>query len=381
MDQGKDMALEVRGLKKSYGDFTVSLDLSVERGETLALVGPSGSGKTTALNLIAGLSLPESGQVISDGEVITALPSWKRNISVVFQDLALFPHLDVGGNIAYGLVIRKVPVKERRRIIEEMLKIVRLPGYAARRINTLSGGERQRVAIARSLASSPRALLLDEPFSSLDAPLRKNLHLEFLDIRLHSDAPCIFVTHDREEAVTLGDRIALMSEGRIIETGTGTELFLAPKTEFAARFFGQGQVLPCKILGKREGGTEVSSPIGILIVPPHTEYNPLSPRLFIPRDALSIEEDPAAAGRRAFCGRITETHFGGSATIIKVCPEPAAEARQNRGSPPVPGEASERSAPMEQIPIELIAGPRIKPPAPHSVIGFWVDQSLLRFMV
>jgi ABC-type Fe3+/spermidine/putrescine transport system ATPase subunit len=210
--------LEVKALKKSYGDFSVSVDLSVGEGETLALAGPSGCGKTTTLNLIAGLIEPESGSVSIDGEDITRLPAWKRNISVVFQDLALFPHLDVGGNIAYGLFIRGVPKKERRQIIEQTLEIVRLKGYAGRRIDTLSGGERQRVAIARSLASSPRLLLLDEPFSSLDAPLRKRLHDDFLEIRSHSKAPCVFITHDREEAMKLGGKFALMTDGRIVET-------------------------------------------------------------------------------------------------------------------------------------------------------------------
>jgi ABC-type Fe3+/spermidine/putrescine transport system ATPase subunit len=232
--------LEVKALKKSYGDFSVSLDLSVGAGETLSLVGPSGCGKTTALNLIAGLIEPESGCVSIDGEDITRLPAWKRNVSVVFQDLALFPHLDVGGNIAYGLFIRGLPKKERRKIIEQTLEIVRLQVYAARRIDTLSGGERQRVAIARALASSPRLLLLDEPFSSLDAPLRKALHNDFLQIRCHSKAPCIFITHDREEALMLGDKIALMKDGRIVETAAGGELLNTPKTEFAKQFFGEG---------------------------------------------------------------------------------------------------------------------------------------------
>ena len=229
--------LEVKALKKSFGEFSVSLDLSVGAGVTLALVGPSGCGKTTALNLIAGLIEPESGSVSIDGEDITRLPAWKRNISVVFQDLALFPHLDVGGNIAYGLFIRGVPKKERRLIVDQTLEIVRLQGYSGRRIDTLSGGERQRVAIARALASSPRALLLDEPFSSLDAPLRKDLRRDFLQIRSHSKAPCIFITHDREEAMMLGDNIALMSEGRIIETAAGKDILTAPKTEFAKEFF------------------------------------------------------------------------------------------------------------------------------------------------
>jgi len=226
--------LKVTALKKTYGDFSLELDLSVGEGETLALVGPSGCGKTTALNLIAGLIEPESGSVIIDGNDITNLPAWKRNISVVFQDLALFPHLDVGGNIAYGLFIRGVPKKERRLIVEQTLEIVRLKGYEKRRIDTLSGGERQRVAIARALASSPRALLLDEPFSSLDAPLRKNLRNDFREIRSHSKAPCVFITHDREEALMLGDKVALMLDGRIVETFAAE-----PKTDFARQFFSE----------------------------------------------------------------------------------------------------------------------------------------------
>jgi len=229
--------LEIKSLKKSYGDFSISLDFSVDAGETLTLAGPSGCGKTTTLNLIAGLIEPESGSISIDGEDITRLPAWKRNISVVFQDLALFPHLDVGGNIAYGLFIKKVPKKERRLIVEQTLEIVRLQGYAQRRIDTLSGGERQRVAIARALASNPRLLLLDEPFSSLDAPLRKALHRDFLEIRAHSKAPCIFITHDREEALMLGDKVALIKDGHIVEIAAGEEMLKSPKTEFAKEFF------------------------------------------------------------------------------------------------------------------------------------------------
>jgi hypothetical protein len=172
----------------------------------------------------------------------------------------------VGGNAAYGPFLRGIRSAERRRIVAEALAVVRLPGWEKRRPDTLSGGERQRVAIARALAARPRLLLLDEPFSSLDAPLRREIQGEFASIRANSLAPCIFVTHDREEAALLGDRIALMDRGRIVEIGTGRELFLEPKTAFAGRFFGRGAVLPAALLG-------IPAPEGT--------------KLFVPRDALS----------------------------------------------------------------------------------------------
>jgi ABC-type Fe3+/spermidine/putrescine transport system ATPase subunit len=364
----------------AHGDFSVSLDFSVAEGETLALVGPSGSGKTTTLNLIAGLEKADSGKVISNGEDISALPSWERNVSVVFQDLALFPHLDVGGNIAYGLFIRKVPKKERQRIIEETLRIVRLPGFASRRIHTLSGGERQRVAIARSLASSPRALLLDEPFSSLDAPLRRELRREFLEIRSHSKAPCVFVTHDREEAVMLGDRLALMTDGRIVETGTGQDLFLSPKTEFTARFFGAGLVLPCKVIGKRfDGITEALTPLGLMAVPSvyganGTDVSHQIAKLFIPNDAFSLEESRSLSGSgkdqpgwKSYKARCSSTYFNGQNSTVRLL---FPDGKNDEGLPRT----------NENDFFEIIQSPRAKNRAPGSMVTFWVDQSLLRFV-
>jgi ABC-type Fe3+/spermidine/putrescine transport system ATPase subunit len=360
--------LEVKALKKTYGNFSVSLDLYVNEGETLALVGPSGSGKTTALNLIAGLVEPESGRINIDGEDVTDQPAYRRNISVVFQDLALFPHLDVGKNIAYGLYIRGVKRKERRRIVEETLNIVHLPGYASRRIDTLSGGERQRVAIARSLASSPRVLLLDEPFTSLDAPLRKTLRREFLEIRnspyfSHSKAPCIFITHDQEEAIMLGDRVALMSNGRIVETAAGRDILIAPETETAARFFGTGQVLPCKILEKREDSAEVSSPLGIFSVSLNQNYNrsvyTQAPRLFIPEDAIRYEAT-VAEGWKPYNAQFSGSLFEGKGLVLQLLLDP--------------WEGEDASI------LELSAGKRMKPPVIGSTITLWVNQNLLRFV-
>jgi ABC-type Fe3+/spermidine/putrescine transport system ATPase subunit len=242
------MALELINLRKKFGDFSLRLDFRVEEGETLVLAGPSGCGKTTALNLIAGLIEEDGGTILLNGKDITALPPWKRNVSVVFQDSALFPHLSVAQNIAYGPVVHGCPRKERRRIVEEKLELVRLAGYGPRRIHTLSGGERQRVAIARALALDPQALLLDEPFSSLDTPLRRELREEFSILRRtvprqtgtqgSSAPPCIFVTHDREEAAVIGGRIALMRGGRIVESGAAGELVGSPKTGFGREFFG-----------------------------------------------------------------------------------------------------------------------------------------------
>jgi ABC-type Fe3+/spermidine/putrescine transport system ATPase subunit len=372
------MALEAVGLKKSFAGFSVSLDIRVEEGETLALVGPSGSGKTTALNLIAGLAEQEAGKVIINGTDISGLPPWKRNISVVFQDLALFPHLDVGGNIAYGLFVRGVPRKERLRIAGEALETVRLPGFARRRIDTLSGGERQRVAIARALASKPAALLLDEPFSSLDAPLRKEMRRAFLDIRSGSAAPCVFVTHDREEAAVIGDRIAFMTGGTVTEAGPCKELFLEPKTGAAARFFGAGQVLPCVLSGTgaasgaggaAAGWIEAASPLGNVVVSRGAEGGAESagtsgdppPGLFVPHDAVGFEE-PAGGTRFKPCEAVCAGSFvEGRRVSLKLLLPPW----QGAGGP---------------VPFEASAGPRMKPPAPGGAITFWIDQSLLRFV-
>jgi ABC-type Fe3+/spermidine/putrescine transport system ATPase subunit len=306
--------LELKGVKKRFDCFTLDIDLEVADGETLALLGPSGCGKTTVLNLIAGLTEAQAGKILIDGEDAGALAPWKRQIAMVFQDIALFPHLDVGKNVAYGLFIKGVPKAKRRSVSAEALKTVRLSGYERRRVDTLSGGERQRVAIARALASEPRALLLDEPFSALDAPLRRELWQEFPDIRARSNAPCVFVTHDREEAATLGDRIALMDAGRIIESAAPRELFLAPKTAFGARFLGAGSVIPCTIEENSGECVIANCSLGRLAVPSGSVYDEDRPLLFIPHDALSLTRH----SNLSFSALVRKSVFEGEHQIVEL---------------------------------------------------------------
>jgi ABC-type Fe3+/spermidine/putrescine transport system ATPase subunit len=285
------MALIINNLSKTFDDFTISINLTVEEGETLVLAGPSGCGKTTTLHLISGLLEADDGEIILNGKNITKMPPWERDIAMVFQDLALFPHLDAEKNIAYAQMIKGMKKDERRKIVEDNLLLVHLSGYEKRRVQTLSGGEKQRIAIARALASKPDCLLFDEPFSSLDTPLRRELRDHFLEIRKSMAIPCIFVTHDREEAAVTADRLAVMDKGTIIETGTPKDLFLFPKTKIAAEFFGFGQVFPCEIKSVCNEKILVQSSLGELEI-----LNVKNPKtkngfFFLPKDAVHFNED------------------------------------------------------------------------------------------
>lgn len=359
------MGIEVRDLRKEYPGFSVTLDLDAADGETLVLAGPSGCGKTTALRLLAGLAEADGGELRIDGIDVAHVPPWKRNTALVFQDLALFPHLSVGGNVAYGPAIRGVRRAERRRIVEECLAAVRLSGYRRRRVDTLSGGERQRTAIARALASSPRLLLMDEPFSSLDAPLRRELRREFRELRSRSAIPCVFVTHDRDEAASLADRIALMDSGRVVETGTARDLFLRPKTSFAARFFGAGAVVPCRVIGSGGAAATADSPLGRLRVmdiglgrPGAAASEDGKLRLFIPKDGMTLgRSSSSSGGRYAACsGTLRGASFQGDHLALDI-------------------EAA------EGVLLQLEAGCRAEIPPVGAVVAFTVDQDLIRVLM
>lgn len=243
----------VHDLQAGYGSDTI-LDLEhleVEPGEFLSVLGPSGCGKTTLLNVIAGFIEARHGQILIDGRDVTTEPAHKRDLGLVFQSYALFPHLTVAQNVAYGLVVRKMAKSEIRRRVDEVLELVDLAAHADRRPRQLSGGQQQRVALARALAYSPSVLLLDEPLSNLDAKLRRQMQFELRRIQKAIGTTMIFVTHDQEEALTMSDRVALLNGGSIEQIDTPEEIYRRPRTAFVADFLGAGNLVRATITDGR----------------------------------------------------------------------------------------------------------------------------------
>ena len=237
--------IEIRNLTKSFGAVKAvdGVDLDIEAGEFLTLLGPSGSGKTTVLRMIAGFETPDSGIVKLNGVDITYLPPYERDVNTVFQDYALFPHMDVISNIEYGLRVKGVEKKERREKALKALDQVRLSGYENRKPNQLSGGQRQRVALARALVNRPSVLLLDEPLGALDLKLREQMQLELKELQREVGITFIFVTHDQEEALTMSDRIAAFNNGRIEQLDTPRNIYENPASRFVAEFVGKSNAL------------------------------------------------------------------------------------------------------------------------------------------
>jgi ABC-type Fe3+/spermidine/putrescine transport system ATPase subunit len=234
-----------------YGgvDAVVDFDLEVKAGEFMFLLGPSGSGKTTTLRMIAGFARPASGRIELQGRSIVDVPPHRRDIGMVFQRYALFPHLDVAENVEFGLRMRGMAARERPRRVAEVLELVRLKGFERRFPHQLSGGQQQRVALARALAYHPALLLLDEPLANLDRRLRDEMRIELKRIQQEMGTTMLFVTHDQEEALTLGDRIAVMSEGRLEQLGAPVEIYRKPASRFVASFIGDMNFVPAEVLG------------------------------------------------------------------------------------------------------------------------------------
>ena len=239
------IAVRLDGVEKRYGDVVAvdGVDLEVRDGEFFSMLGPSGSGKTTTLRMIAGFELPTRGRVVLHGRDVTDVAPFDRDVNTVFQDYALFPHMSVGENVGYGLMVRKVPRSERAERVTEALRMVRLDGYEKRRPSQLSGGQRQRVALARALVNRPRVLLLDEPLGALDLKLREEMQIELKAIQQQVGITFIYVTHDQEEALTMSDRIAVFNAGRIVQLGTPADVYERPATRFVAGFVGTSNLL------------------------------------------------------------------------------------------------------------------------------------------
>ena len=239
------IAVRLEGIEKRYGDVVAvaGIDLDVRDGEFFSMLGPSGSGKTTMLRMIAGFEAPTAGRIVLHGRDVTDVPPFDRDVNTVFQDYALFPHLSVGDNVAYGLMVRKVPRPERTARVVEALRMVRLEGYDKRRPAQLSGGQRQRVALARALVNRPRVLLLDEPLGALDLKLREEMQIELKSIQQQVGITFIYVTHDQEEALTMSDRLAVFNAGRIEQLGAPAEVYERPATRFVAGFVGTSNLL------------------------------------------------------------------------------------------------------------------------------------------
>jgi putative spermidine/putrescine transport system ATP-binding protein len=235
----------LRGIRKTYGDVVAvdSIDLEIARGEFFTMLGPSGSGKTTTLRIIAGFERPDSGRVELNGADVTRRPPYERDVNTVFQDYALFPHMTVADNVEYGLRVKGVRRQERRSRAEDALALVRLEGFGGRRPVQLSGGQRQRVALARAIVNHPEVLLLDEPLGALDLKLRQEMQTELKRIQQQVGITFVYVTHDQEEALTMSDRIAVFSQGRIDQIGTPAEIYERPANEFVAAFVGISNLL------------------------------------------------------------------------------------------------------------------------------------------
>ena len=271
-----------------------AVDLEIAAGEFFAMLGPSGSGKTTCLRLIAGFEQPTSGHIEIFGENAVGVPPYRRNVNTVFQDYALFPHLNVADNVAYGLMVKGVAREERRRAAEDALALVKLPGYGARKPGQLSGGQRQRVALARALVNKPRVLLLDEPLGALDLKLREQMQEELKSLQRGLGITFVFVTHDQGEALSMADRVAVFNDGRIMQVGSPQEIYRRPATRFVADFVGSSNILPPDFVQRYAG---------------QRRWGSLRP------EQIRIRRDTSGDGVAA---RVVSRHYLGAATKLSL---------------------------------------------------------------
>jgi putative spermidine/putrescine transport system ATP-binding protein len=311
--ESQSLPISVRSVSKAFGGFAALADVSLEigAGEFITLLGPSGSGKTTLLNVLAGFLRPEAGQVCFGARDVTLLPPQDRNLGVVFQNYALFPHMSVAENVAFPLKARKVGEAERASRVEKALDLVQLGGYGARRIDQLSGGQRQRVALARAVVFEPKIILMDEPLSALDKQLRETMQIELRHLHAKLGATTVYVTHDQREALTMSDRVAVLNQGRILQVDEPRKLYEQPADAFVARFVGESTLLPVK----REGERVVS--IGGRLLTAQRAV-PASGNLLLALRAekLVLLDDRGGEDLNRLPAVVTETVFQGDAVTI-----------------------------------------------------------------
>ena len=264
-----DYMIELRNVSKSYGHIVANdhINLGVLRGELMTLLGPSGCGKTTALRCITGHNTPDEGRVFIDGEDVTDLPTHKRELGMVFQNFALFPHMAVSENVEFPLMIRNLPRGERREMVMDALRLIRMEGYEKHYPRQLSGGQQQRVGLARALVYRPKVLLLDEPLSNLDAKLREEMRFEIRDLVNRLNITAVYVTHDQEEALALSDRVAIMNVGRLVQVGTPEDIYECPESRFVADFIGLSDFIEGTVVSIEEQRTVMTMDGLELVVP------------------------------------------------------------------------------------------------------------------
>jgi spermidine/putrescine transport system ATP-binding protein len=306
--------VELVGLSKRYGEQLVlhAIDLTITAGQFFSLLGPSGCGKTTTLRLIGGFERPDAGQVLLDGDEVSGVPPERRPVNTVFQSYALFPHLSVADNVAFGLRFNGADKASARRRVGEALELVRLTSFAKRKPHQLSGGQQQRVALARALVLRPRVLLLDEPLGALDAKLRKALQLELTSLQREVGITFVYVTHDQEEALTMSDRLAVMKEGEVEQVGTPRQIYEQPRTTYVADFLGVANLLPAEHLGDgrvRVAGIELQ--VAEAVAGPgacHVVVRPERVRL-VPAGTGGSNSLRAVVEKLVYVGAVTQVHL------------------------------------------------------------------------
>jgi spermidine/putrescine transport system ATP-binding protein len=325
-DSEKQVEVGLYGVTKRFGDMVAVDDVTIEvaRGEFFSLLGPSGCGKTTSLRMIAGFEEPDEGRVMLTGDDIGGVPPFKRNVNTVFQSYALFPHLTVADNVAFGLRRKKIPKRDVKDRVKRYLDLVELPGYDERRPSQLSGGQQQRVALARALVNEPAVLLLDEPLGALDLKLRKQMQLELMRIQREVGVTFIYVTHDQEEALVMSDRIAVMSQGRVEQIGFPEDIYERPATRFVAGFIGTSNIIEAEVTGRVGELLQIASAPGdrLLVAAPTDRSISIGQQLaFTVRpEKLRVEgeNEPVADQLCTVAGTVVDVVYQGVSTQLVI---------------------------------------------------------------